>query len=90
MITVEKLTIFDKYGGLYDGIDRIGNSFEKKLFENDEWSLIDSLYQDIELINDNLAAPGYIDKTINLMKASCDPDSYEILFFKFHSMRNSR
>ena len=56
MITRQKLKIFDKYGGDIDGLERMGSSLEKELFRNDDWSLIDNSYQDIELINKNRPA----------------------------------
>ena len=54
MITKGKLTIFDSFGGNEDSLARVGRNFEKRQFENNEWQMINSLYQDIELINKNL------------------------------------
>jgi hypothetical protein len=76
MITTEKLKIYDSYGGDCDGLTRVGRDHEKKLFDNDDWSIISSLYQDIELIKKGLAAQTYIDKTIDKLKLHCDKDSF--------------
>jgi hypothetical protein len=82
MITREKLKIFDSYAGDIDGLARCGNDFEKQLFEDNEWSIIDNLYQDIELINKKLVAKSYLDKTLITLKENCNQESYSILIAK--------
>jgi len=77
MITIEKLKVFDSYGGDSDGLARVGRDYEKKLFDNKDWSLIDNFYQDIDLINKRLAAQTYIEKTFVKLKENCDSDSFE-------------
>jgi hypothetical protein len=82
MITTEKVKIFNSYGGDIDGLARVGREYDKNLFDNDDWPLIDNLFQDIELINKGLAAQTYIDKTIAKLKENCDNDSYELFVSK--------
>ena len=38
MITIEKNKIFDNDGGDIDGLARVGRDYEKKLFDNNDWS----------------------------------------------------
>ena len=76
MITIEKIKIFDNYGGDIDGLARVGCDYEKKLFDNNDWSLIDNFYQDIELINKRLAAKTYIEQTFANLKENCDHESF--------------
>ncbi|TCC86446.1 hypothetical protein EZ428_15190, partial [Pedobacter frigiditerrae] len=78
MITIDKIKIFDSYGGDIDGLARVGRESEKKLFDNNDWSLIDGLYQDIELINKRFAAQTYIDQTITKLKDNCDIESFDL------------
>ncbi|MFZ4475389.1 MAG: hypothetical protein ACOYPR_09375 [Saprospiraceae bacterium] len=82
MITTEKIKIFNSYGGDIDALARVGRDYEKKLFDNNDWSLIDNLFQDIELINKRLAAQTYIDQTFVNLKDNCDHDSYELFVSK--------
>lgn len=72
MITTEKIKIFDRYKGDIDGFARVGRNYEKKRIDNNDWYLIDSFYQDIELINKGLAAQTYIAKTFSKLKENCD------------------
>ncbi len=82
MITTEKIKIFNSYGGDVDGLARVGNDYQKNLFDNNDWSLIDNLYQDIELINKGLVAQVYIDQTFVKLKENCDSESFENLSSK--------
>jgi hypothetical protein len=77
MITIDKIKIFDSFRGDIDGLARAGRDSEKKLFDNNDWSLIDSFYQDIELINRRLAAPTFIDQTIAKLKDNCNDESFD-------------
>ncbi len=76
MITKQKIQIFERYEGDLDGFARMGSGNEKELFENDDWFLIDSFLQDIELINKGLSSIDYITQRIAEMKASCDEESF--------------
>ncbi len=77
MITIEKVKIFDSYGGDFDGLARVGREYEKKMFDNNDWSLIDNFYQDSELINKGLAAQTYIEQTFAKLKENCDQESFD-------------
>ena len=88
MITTEKIKIFNSYGGDIDGLARDGRDYEKKLFDNNDWPLIDNLFQDIELINKELAAQTYIDQTLVKLKENCDRDSFEMLTNKIECYKD--
>lgn len=80
MITIQKINLFNSYGGDVDGLTRVGHNADKNLFaDNDDWSVLENLYHDIELINKNLASHTYIEQTILKLKQHCDPDSFTIL-----------
>lgn len=78
MITAEKIKIFDRYAGNIDGFARFGRDHEKKVFNDNEWSIIDNFYQDIELINKNLVALVYTEQTIVKLKDNCDRESFDL------------
>lgn len=88
MITIEKIKIFNSYGGDIDGLARVGRDYEKKLFNNNDWSLIDNLFQDIELINKKLVAQTYIDQTLVKLNENCDRDSFEMLTSKIECYKD--
>ena len=79
MITTEKLRIFNKYGRDIDELARVGADYEKQLFDNNDWSIIYGLQQDIALINNGLAAQTFIDQTFIKLRENCDKDGFEIL-----------
>src|SRR4051812_10866314 len=88
MITKEKLKIFDSYEGDVDQFARVGSGSEKKLFDANDWSLIENLYQDIALINKRLAAQIFIDKTFVNLRENFDRDSYDYFISKIECYKN--
>lgn len=78
MITIDKIKIFDSYGGDIDGFASVSRDSEKKLFDNNDWALIDSFYRDIELINKRLAVQTYVEQTITKLKDNCDIKSFDL------------
>lgn len=83
MITVEKIKVFDSFNGDIDGYLRTDRKHQDKLFEDNEWLLIDSFYQDVELINKALVDETYIEQVIVDLKEKFDEDSFEMLVGKF-------
>lgn len=79
MITLEKLQTFDKYGGDDDQLARRGKGNEKSQFDKNDWSIIDEIYQDIELINKSLVAQTYLEKTLKTIKENCDQATINII-----------
>jgi hypothetical protein len=84
MITLEKLRIFDKYDGDVDQLARIGRNYEKSQFDKNDWSIIDNICQNIELINKGLVAQNYLEKTLKSIKENCDQTSFDILTSKIN------
>ena len=79
MITTEKLKIFDKYKGDIDAFARVGRETEKTVLTNNEWQLIDSFKQDIELINKGLSSSDFNSKTIAQIKNNTDKNAFNTL-----------
>lgn len=79
MITTEKLKIFDKYKGDIDAFARIGRETEKTVLTDNDWQLIDSFKQDIELINKGLSSSNFNSKTIAQIKNNTDKNAFDTL-----------
>lgn len=79
MITTEKLKIFDKYKGDIDAFARIGRETEKTVLTDNDWQLIDSFKQDIELINNGLSSSDFNSKTIAQIKNNTDKNAFDTL-----------
>jgi len=79
MITIEKIKIFNSYGGDVDGFLRMKRDKESRLIEDNEWSLIGDFLQDMALINKKLAAQSYVDLVLKKMKENCDSNSFDLL-----------
>jgi len=82
MITREKIKIFDSYGGNIDELANAGPDHKKNLFDNNDWSLIEIFYQNIELINNTHVDQTCIDQTLIKLKEHCDHDSFDMFTSK--------
>ena len=85
MITIEKLNIYNRYGGDVDCLQRGGNDHEKQLFANRDWSLINNFLQDIELISKKLTSEEYTKRTLEALEENCDKQSFKELTKKLQS-----
>jgi len=79
MITLEKLRIFEKYDGDADGFARTGKKSEKEIFKNQDWLLIDSMIQDLELIKNGLCSKNFESMTFEKLKNKFDSESIELI-----------
>lgn len=71
MITKSDLKIYQRYNGDIDMWQRAGN---KKKEMVDDWPLIDTLIQDLILIQKGNASSEYIDRVNNLLHQSCEDE----------------
>ena len=74
MITSEKLKIYLKYKGDSDSLARIGRHDEKKLMTDSDWSLIDSLIQDINMSAKGMTSIDYSSDLNRRLNENCDND----------------
>lgn len=79
MITEQKIKIYQKYGGDIDGFSRGGRKKEKLLFENSEWSLIDSILQDLEMIKEGLCSIDFKERCEKLVHDNFDSGAIELI-----------
>ena len=90
LITIDKLKLYNAYGGYIHGFSRKNSKKNKKVFGDDAdnaWATISSKLQDIELISKRLSSQDYTDKTLRELKEICDTQSFEALTskIKFYS-----
>ncbi|WP_440880595.1 hypothetical protein [Tenacibaculum sp. C7A-26P2] len=81
MLTIEKIKIYNKFGGDIDGLVRVGKSTEKNLISYNDWFLIDEFEQDIKLISDRLVSKEYREKSLIKLNENCDLETKD--YFKF-------
>ncbi len=79
MITEQKLEIFKRYQGDIDGFSRGGKNNEKNLFDEKDWSLIDSVLQDLKLVNAELCSSEYKERLISLLNDNFDKKAIELI-----------
>jgi len=82
MITINKVLIYNKYGGDMDGIYRMGNKSDENTITGSEWSKICNFYQDVKLISDGLTSKGYVKRSIENLKRDCDREAYRYFLEK--------
>lgn len=75
MLTIEKIKIYNKFGGDIDGLALIGKEEEQCLIEDYEWSLIDDFEQDIKLISNRLVSKEYREIVLNKLTENCDSET---------------
>ena len=72
MITLEKLRIYEKYGGDMDHLARMQNEADQKSISNEDWAQIDDLIQDIGLRKRKLASQSYLESLDRRLKAETE------------------
>jgi len=77
MLSIEKIKIYNKFGGDSDGLIRVGKSSEQNLFDNNDWALIDEFEQDIKLISDRLVSKEYRERVLQKLSEKCDKETFE-------------
>lgn len=72
MISIEKLKIYEKYGGDIDHLARIQNESDLLRITSEDWAQIDELIQDIGLANRNLISQSYLEKFTRRLEVETD------------------
>ncbi|WP_423997120.1 hypothetical protein [Maribacter sp. IgM3_T14_3] len=80
MLTIEKIKIYNKFGGDIDHLARVGKSTEKELISDNDWSQIDEFEQDVKLISDRLVSKEYRENALIKMNENCDLETKD--YFK--------
>lgn len=74
MITRDKLKIYKKYSADIDGWARVGKKSELEIMNDDDWTLIDELLQNLELVEKGLASDSIKSQILDKLNGSCDSD----------------
>lgn len=69
MITDEKLTIYQRYGGDIDGWVRSAVPLEKSLMTDEDWAVIGELLQRLAIVKSGRAAEAYESETNRMIAA---------------------
>jgi hypothetical protein len=80
MLTIEKINIYNKFGGDIDGFSRGRKTSEENLFSDNDWSLIDEFEQDVKLISDRLVSKEYRENALIKLNKYCDLETKD--YFK--------
>lgn len=72
MITQEKIKIYNSFQGDVDGWARMGSKKEKAIMSDGDWSLIDGLVQDIQLVEKGLASKEFSNTLHRRLVENCD------------------
>ncbi len=79
MINKQKIEIFKKYNGDIDGFSRFGKKREKDIFSDGDWSEIDSVLQDLEMIKNGLCSIDYKKRTEEKLNQKFDNESIDLI-----------
>lgn len=79
MINKQKIEIFKKYGCDIDAFSRFGKKREKDVFPDGEWSLIDNVLQDLEMIKNGLCSTDYKNKVGKTLNQKFDKESIDLI-----------
>ena len=71
MLTIEKLRLYEKFGGDADHLTRVGVKVEQTSITSKELGLINSFLQDILLVDKQLASEEYESNLTTQIKANC-------------------
>ena len=81
MVNKVKFDIYKNYGGDIDGLARVGRDHEKQLFDNnDDWSIISNLLQDIYLIKNDRCSDEFKEKTLSKLELTVDKDVIPLIW----------
>ena len=89
MLTKDKINVYKRYRGDIDRWGRTGSEEELRIMSDSDWLLIDSLLQDIYLINNNLSSDSYTYNVEAKLNESCDCDETVKLIYTLDKKNNS-
>ncbi len=79
MITAAKIKIFEKYNGDGDGFVRTGTKSEKECFDYNDWLLIDSMIQDLQLVKNGLSSKTFENQINKKLIDEFDSEARELI-----------
>jgi len=89
MLTSEKVEIFKRYKGNYDGYHFQSNG-QLEVISGDEWSLLNNLMQDIYLIRNGVAAKSFEITVKEELLKNCNTQKTINLIFEVEKYLNEQ
>ena len=89
MLTSEKVEIFKRYKGYYDGYHTQCNNLVK-VISDDEWILLNNLMQDIFLVRNGLSAKSFKNSINERLVKNCDTQETINLIFELEKYLNEQ
>jgi hypothetical protein len=74
MLTIEKLNVYKRYRGYYDGYYVQNKTSQQQVITSKEWVLIDGLVQDIYIVRKGEAAKTFADQLNIRLHENCDSE----------------
>lgn len=87
MLTLEKVEIFKRYKGYYDGYHFQSNG-QAKIISDDEWFLLSNLVQDIYLIRNGMSAKSFENSVNEQLLNNCDTQNTIVQIFELEKYLN--
>jgi hypothetical protein len=78
MLTLDKLSTYEAFGGDLDGHARASPSAKNPSMRDDDWALIDELLTGLDSAVSGLASPGFADELEQKLRAATPDDSTRI------------
>ena len=82
MITIKEIEIFQKFNGDIDHFARVGSSKDKREITDKDWYLLNSLLQDIEIVEKGLSSDDFKKKLEIQLKENFDNEETLTAFKK--------
>jgi hypothetical protein len=79
MITIDKYQVFKKYSQNSDAFAKLASRTEKEIFDSNDWQIIESFIQDIELVKKELVSLEYKTIILKKIKSETDLSTFSIL-----------
>jgi hypothetical protein len=79
MITAAKFKIFEKYSGDGDGFVRNGTKSEKECLDYNDWLVIDSMIQDLQLVINGLSSKTFENQINKKLFDEFDSEARELI-----------
>lgn len=87
MITIAKLKEYEEYRGYFDGFYIQKVKPGKNATSDNEWYLINTLIQDVRMVQNGLAAKQFTDSLNDRLKENCDSEE-TVRYLKLLATKN--
>ena len=86
-ITLEKLNIFNKYGGDATEFRNMASTAEKSLFDEETWVMLYDLVENLELIEKGLTSAEFKNRILDQLKLAADKEAYTLIVKKIKGVK---